>query len=533
MAFRKTFLVGVAAVSLLAAMVTIIWLVAFWHKLTPAEEALFTYVFFERYAGIFLAAFLLLCALGLALGAFLHYYLIPLRRLVEETSLIATVNPLHRISPSGSRDLSRLAETINDGADRFQNLREQVDERIRLATKDLISERNTLAAVIGRLHEGVVVCNLEGRITMYNGRARELLSSLGSETAMNGVKPGFIGLGRFLFDVLDRNDVTNALRKLQKTGEENNSEHVCAVFTTNCSGRSLNAIATPLPHKGKDGLGYFFTLRETANGEEISPENHVRVKTIEIGRLPYVDALSSTPRVLRDEMETVEFSGESWRGRPEFFDFRLFNQIGKRPDLEDRFLEDIVYTAFDTETTGLYPSMGDEIIAIGAVRILNGRILREESFHQLVDPKRFMRAEAVRIHGITAEMLKGKPPIEEVIPRFHKFSEATVLIAHNAAFDMKFLELKEPKSGIRFENPVLDTLLLSLVVHPNQSSHSLEAIADLLGIEIGERHMALADALLAGEVFLRLLPLLKKAGVRTLKEALIACEETSYAQLKY
>ncbi|OQY49372.1 MAG: hypothetical protein B6240_03530, partial [Desulfobacteraceae bacterium 4572_87] len=74
---------------------------------------------------------------------------------------------------------------------------------------------------------------------------------------------------------------------------------------------------------------------------------------------------------------------------------------------------------------------------------------------------------------------------------------------------------------------------LSLVVHPHQQSHSLEAIARFMGIEISDRHMALGDAILAGEIFLRFIPLLKKAGILTLKEALIACLETSFSQLKY
>jgi DNA polymerase-3 subunit epsilon len=98
---------------------------------------------------------------------------------------------------------------------------------------------------------------------------------------------------------------------------------------------------------------------------------------------------------------------------------------------------------------------------------------------------------------------------------------------------MRFLQLKEAQTGVRFEQPVLDTLLLSAVAHPEQASHSLEEIAARLGVNVVGRHTALGDALVTGEVFLRLLPVLSGRGVRTLGEARAAAEKTYYARLKY
>ncbi|MBD5802352.1 DNA polymerase III PolC-type [Azoarcus sp. Aa7] len=228
--------------------------------------------------------------------------------------------------------------------------------------------------------------------------------------------------------------------------------------------------------------------------------------------------------------EATILKGES---RPEYYDFDLFNWSDKSRALDDRLLSELTYTVFDTETTGLNPSQGDEIIQIGATRIVNGKLLRQESFEQLVDPCRYLSPESVQIHGITQEMVKNQPTIEAVLPAFHAFAEDTVLIAHNAAFDMRFLQLKEEATGIRFDQPVLDTLLLSAVIHPNQESHRLEAIAERLNLPILGRHTALGDAIVTAEVFLKMIPLLAAMGIRTLRQAREAAEKSYYARVKY
>lgn len=219
--------------------------------------------------------------------------------------------------------------------------------------------------------------------------------------------------------------------------------------------------------------------------------------------------------------------------RPEYYDFDLFNWSDSSRALDDRLLTELTYTVFDTETTGLEPSKGDEIIQIGATRIVNGRLLRHEAFDQLIDPQRPLPPQSTAIHGITSEMLAGKPPIARVLPVFHAFAHDTVLVAHNAAFDMRFLQMKEAQTGLVFDQPVLDTLLLSAVVHPQQESHSLDAIAERLGLPVENRHTALSDAVVTGEVFLRLIPLLAKQGIRTLREAREAAEKTWYARINY
>ena len=209
------------------------------------------------------------------------------------------------------------------------------------------------------------------------------------------------------------------------------------------------------------------------------------------------------------------------RGRPIAYDFDLFNQPGQTEGLDETPLAAASYTVFDTETTGLRPSEGDEIIAIGAVRIVNQHLLEAESFECLTRPRRPVRASALAVHGIDNERLQDEPPLEAVLPSFARFCEGTVLVAHNAAFDMRFLELARERTGVRFDQPVLDTLLLASIVQPGHRGDELhlEQIAARLGIEVVGRHQALGDAIVAARVFLALLPLLAERGIFTLGQA--------------
>ena len=236
--------------------------------------------------------------------------------------------------------------------------------------------------------------------------------------------------------------------------------------------------------------------------------------------------------VTKPEVEQEHEVRKRGSGRPEYYDFDLFNFEDKSIDLDHK-LSELTYTVFDTETTGLEPSNGDEIIQIGATRIVNNRLLRQEVFDQIIDPECPLKPESIPIHGISEDMVRGKPNIDLVLPSFYEFCEDTVLIAHNAAFDMRFLQLKEERTGIRFSQPVLDTLLLSAVAHPNQESHRLDVILERLGIQIESRHNALEDAIATAEVFLKLVPLLEEKGIFTVRQALEASAKTYYARIKY
>jgi DNA polymerase-3 subunit epsilon len=207
--------------------------------------------------------------------------------------------------------------------------------------------------------------------------------------------------------------------------------------------------------------------------------------------------------------------------RPEFYDFDLFGPATTSGQASVP-LDELTFTVLDTETTGLDPAGGDRIVSLGAVRVVNGRVLRQETFERLVDPRRLVPAASTAIHGLTDAMLAGAPRIEEVLPDLVRFAEDTVLVGHDIGFDLRFLDAAARSAGVDLAQPVLDTLLLDTTLYPAQSDHTLEAIAGRLGVSVVGRHTALGDALVTAEVLVGLLGPLREAGIRTLDDALAA-----------
>jgi DNA polymerase-3 subunit epsilon len=213
--------------------------------------------------------------------------------------------------------------------------------------------------------------------------------------------------------------------------------------------------------------------------------------------------------------------------RPEFYDFEILARHRERAGpLLERPLGALTYVVFDSETTGLDPGR-DRIVQIAAVRIVNRRLLSGELFDALVDPGRPIDKASIRFHGITDAMVAGRPPIAVVLPQFHRFARDAVLVAHNAAFDMAFLRRAEGEAGVSFDQPVLDTLLISAVLHDHEPAHTLDAIAARFGIALVDRHRALGDAMGTAQILLRMLDLLEAAGIATLGAALAATERAT------
>ena len=158
-----------------------------------------------------------------------------------------------------------------------------------------------------------------------------------------------------------------------------------------------------------------------------------------------------------------------------------------------------VFTAFDFETTGLYPA-SDRIIELGAVRFRGDSVL--ETFESLVDPGIPVPAAAAAVSGIRDADLVGAPGLPEVLPGFLRFIGDSVLVAHNAPFDMGFLRaaldlLREGEIG----NRVVDTQQLAIRSLPRRKSYGLQNLASELGLSGGRAHRALDDAMLCMRLF--------------------------------
>lgn len=217
-----------------------------------------------------------------------------------------------------------------------------------------------------------------------------------------------------------------------------------------------------------------------------------------------------------------EFDKSALPARPELYDFDRLNPPMHLEELGGKALKDLTFVVFDTETTGLKPSEGDEIISIAGVRVSGGTVDEDRAYSRLVHPGKKIPKASIRFHGITDDMVAGEPPVGEVLPSFKEFVGEAVLVAHNAAFDMRFLKLKEEATGIRFDNMVLDSLLLSVFLDAESRNHSLDAIAERMGVEVSGRHTALGDSIVTAKVFLRMLDMMEARGITTLRQAVDA-----------
>lgn len=182
----------------------------------------------------------------------------------------------------------------------------------------------------------------------------------------------------------------------------------------------------------------------------------------------------------------------------------------------------LAFTAFDTETTGFDPGR-DRVIEVGAVRFtLSGEMV---TTNWLINPHRRIPRYLSTVHGITDEMVRDAPVFKEIYPRFLQFSKGTLLIAHNAGFDVRFINAEIRRTATPSPSlPVLDTLRIFRAWYPASPSHSLPSLVKWLRLTHGRFHRATDDALYLARIFRRhyagrsesLQDLLSDAGGRAL-----------------
>ncbi len=180
-------------------------------------------------------------------------------------------------------------------------------------------------------------------------------------------------------------------------------------------------------------------------------------------------------------------------------------------------IKDITFVAFDTETTGLSPT-NDRIVEVGVIKFRNGEVIEEKSW--LINPGRPIPKRVQKVHGITDEMVQGKPDFKTFYPEFEAFVDGCVLIAHNARFDVSMMREEIKRNELETpSNVVFDTLKLFRKWYPESKSHKLSILAEHLGVNAGGFHRAEVDSLYC--VLILFNGLEDRPKVDTLRELLV------------
>jgi DNA polymerase III subunit epsilon len=376
----------------------------------------------------------------------------PIERLASEMRARAHAGVTGELNLEAARYLGDLAPAAAAVAGRLNETAMSTAELVAAETSRLAEEKARLTALLTDIPVAMVIVNPAHQIVLYDGQAAEVLAQVAHPR-----------LNASVFEYVMRDAVENAYAKLVKTGKE-------VSFTATSADSAQTYDARMKPMGGAPGYMLIFD------------DSHARM------------------------------SPEA--ARPLVYDFDLLNTVGDDA-FEDRMLSDLCFVVFDTETTGLLPHK-DEVVQIGAVRVLKGRIIEGEVIDMLVDPGIPIPPASTKVHGVTDAMVVGAPGIDKAGRSFHQFANDAVIVAHNAPFDMAFLRRDANRMGVTWDHPILDTVLLSAVLFGASETHTLDALCDRLNITIPERlrHTALGDAYATAQTLCKMLPMLQARGMR-------------------
>ena len=171
---------------------------------------------------------------------------------------------------------------------------------------------------------------------------------------------------------------------------------------------------------------------------------------------------------------------------------------------------DDTYVVFDLETTGFSP-IKDKIIEIGAVKVEHGEIT--DKFSTFVNPKVPIPFQITQLTSITDQMVIGAPDIETVLPQFMEFIGDAALVAHNASFDVSFIEQNCRYQDIQPDFTSVDTVAMARILLPTLSKYKLNVVANALHISLENHHRAVDDAGATAEIFVKFIEMLKDRGI--------------------
>ena len=173
------------------------------------------------------------------------------------------------------------------------------------------------------------------------------------------------------------------------------------------------------------------------------------------------------------------------------------------------------YVVFDIETTGFGP-VNDRIIEIGAVKVVEGKIV--DKYSTFINPDIPIPFRIEQLTGINDTMVMDAPMIDVILPEFLEFCEGCILVAHNASFDVGFIQKKAEQLGITTEFTVIDTVAMARVLLPELNRFKLNTVAKALGISLLNHHRAVDDAGATAEIFVKFVEMLEERQVHTLDE---------------
>lgn len=173
------------------------------------------------------------------------------------------------------------------------------------------------------------------------------------------------------------------------------------------------------------------------------------------------------------------------------------------------------YVVFDLETTG-FSAISDQIIEIGAVKVVNGEVV--DRYSTFVDPEVPISFKIEKLTGINDAMVIGAPKIQQILPEFLAFCGDSILVAHNAEFDISFIHDKAGNMGITVDNTVVDTLSIARFLLPNLHNFKLDTLAKHFGALLQNHHRAVDDAEATSKIFLNLCRMLKDIDIQTLDQ---------------